>query len=375
MNTVIEFSEFVAFPLQCFRVYGLNPQGASDGGKWKRLRQVYHFFALANMSVSIALMVIYVCKHIDNLALVAQNAPPYGYTALAVLKSIAIYLHNIEFSDLLKTLNDLFPKTKDEQKAFKVRSYFNGYKRMERVFAFMLSVVCIGFIVVPIVKLILTRGRDNKLPIETWYPFDEYDPRFYSLVLIWLSLSSIIGNAALIGTDLILIAFIILICMQFNILSERIRKLKDFPTADVRNKFVEVIEMHKTLIRLSEQVEKIYSVPIFFNFFGSSILICFVGYQMSVGVDFESILKSSNFLSSALLQILMLCYYGSKLTTASEIVSEAVYDSGWHTRINKKLDIELLIMLQRSQTPTAITAYKFSTVSLNVFTTVSFLKN
>lgn len=375
MDSIIEFSEFVAFPLQCFRAYGLTPHETSDGGKWKKLRQAYLFFALANMSVSIALMVIYVCKNISNLVLVAQNAPPYGYTALAVLKSIAIYLHKNEFSDLLETLRDLFPKTKDDQKAFKVRSYLNGYKRMERVFASLLSVVFIGFIIVPIVKLILTRGRDNKLPIETWYPFDEYDPRFYSLVVIWLSVLSVIGNAALIAPDLILYAFIILICMQFNILGERIRELKIVPKADVRKKLVELVEMHKTLIRLSKRVEDIYSIPIFFNFFGSSILICFVGYQMSVGVDLESILKASNLLSTALIQILMLCYYGSKLTTASEVVCEAVYDSGWNTRIKKKLDIDLMIMLHRSQTPTAITAYKFSTVSLNVYTTVSFLSD
>lgn len=89
-------------------------------------------------------------------------------------------------------------------------------------------------------------------------------------------------------------------------------------------------------------------------------------------MSFENVVKYFGMLFYALLQIFMLCYYGSKLTTASENVAGAVYDSGWNNRVNQKRNIPLMLLLQRSQKPTIITAYKFAVVSLKAFGTVSF---
>lgn len=70
----------------------------------------------------------------------------------------------------------------------------------------------------------------------------------------------------------------------------------------------------------------------------------------------------------------MICYYGNKLTVASKKVAQAAYDSGWNCRTIEGGDKNLLLIIQRSQKPIVLTAYKFAVVSLEVYFTVSLNK-
>lgn len=372
MDALLSFSDFVDFPLKCFKAYGLVPYKTTElGGSWKsKLFAVYHFLAMANAIMGILMMAVYIGKHIDDLALVTESSP-YGYAAFAVIRSISISFRKEEFSDLMETLNDLFPKTTVEQKAFNIKNYLTDLKIIKRVFLSVQFSSAIGFFVVPVVQLIFTGAWNQKLPANTWYPFDEYDPRFYSFVYVWLSISGFNTMVILLATDFILYTFVNLISMQFDILCQLFRDLDNVPPTAAGNKLIELIKRHKTLIRLSDNLETIFSIPILFNFIGSSIQICLICYQLSLETSLVNFLNYAALLSYAILQIFMLCFYGNKLTTASENVADAVYDSGWNTRLQNKLDIALV--LQMSQKPAVITAYKFSIVSLKVFRTVSWV--
>lgn len=154
----------------------------------------------------------------------------------------------------------------------------------------------------------------------------------------------------------------------------RLRKLKFVSTLDVHKKLAELVKIHETLIRLSESLEKIYRISIFFNFFGSSIILCLIGFQFSIEINPEMLAKYFLFMTVSFVQILILCFYGNKLTTASESVNDAVYDTGWDVKGDKLFKSYLLMMMQRSQKPSTLSAFKFAVVSLKSFTTVSKLK-
>lgn len=374
MDGPIKFSSFVKFPLQCFKVFGLIPFETGNRRTWKsNLLTFYHFVNIASMFISVMQMAIYIKLNINNLPLLTENAPPYGFLGVSIVKSISISIRKEEFSDLMKTLNDLFPKSRDEQKYFFAQNYLNSYKLMERIFSTIFITVSSSIIVTLIIKLIFLGVWNDKLPHENWYPFDVYDPKFYTFVFIWIIYLTFINLTSVLGTDLILYSFITMITMQFDILSKRLRDLKVVSSTDTKKKFVKLVVLHEILLRLSKKMDKIYSVSILINFSVSSILICLTDYQLSIETNIENYVKFAMLLTASLMQSLLLCYYGSKLTTASENVAEAIYDSGWQSRENNQIDIDLMMMLQRSQKPTVITAYKFSIVSLSVYTTVSFL--
>lgn len=132
----------------------------------------------------------------------------------------------------------------------------------------------------------------------------------------------------MLGSDLFFYSFIVSLSMQFEILSEQLQELK----AHESNKVIlgELIERHKTLIRLSDNVDKIFSISILANFLASSVFICLLAYQAAIETNAENILKYSIILLISLLQVFNICYHGSKLTSASEKVADSAYSSGWN---------------------------------------------
>lgn len=381
MAKLLNLLDFVRFPFKCCKVFGFDPYKAGDENiSWKRkLMSIYHQLVVANLILILVMTIIFVKKNIRDLALTTETVPGTGYAVLAIVKSVSISMRQQEFRDLMETLKGLFPKTVDEESSLEAKKYFKGYKRMERVFASIMCSVAVIFLVVPVIKLLLTGVWIDKLPFPMWFPFNEFNPWFYNLAFLWQMNNLFITIVSLLGPDLILYAFITLICMQYDNLCKRLLVIGDdpnfrTPATDASEKFIELVKLHETLIRLSRNLEKIYSASIFFNFFGSSILICLVGYQISVGIKSEILVKFAVFLAASSIQILLLCYYGNKLTTASGNVAEAAYASGWNKREMKEQKTFLLLMIQRSQRPAVISAFKFSVVSLNAFTTVSLPK-
>lgn len=365
----MKFSDFVKFPLKCFKFFGLTPHEPTNTIK-KRLLRIYHYVQLLILTSRILCTSVFIKQNITNLTIITENIPPNGYICVTIAKSIAILHRASEFSDLFATLSDLFPKTKVEQETLKVKEYLRGYKLTERIFSTMVGLSALNFIFLTCVAYFTTGVF--KLPFKTWTPFDQCDPKYFWLVFLWQFNNTIMVIISLLGSDLIFFAFITILTMQFDILSLKLRELK----GDSFNKksFIELVKLHETLIRLAEDLEKIYSFSFLVNFSGSSILICLIGYQVSIGVSVDNFTKFTILLLASLSQVAILCYYGEKLSSASEKVAEAAYDSGWIESDDKGLQVGLLLMIQRSQKYSYITAYKFSRVSLKAYAAVSRLK-
>lgn len=371
MKDLISFSDFIQFPVKCLKVFGLIAYDADSVETWKKkFLRIYHYIVITNLLLGLCWMSIFAHKNYRNLLLMTETLPPSGYALLAIIKSISIFLRRDEFKDLMETLSDVFPKTRHEQNLHQVRMIFKSYKKMERIFSAMVGSAAINFVVVPVLRFIITREWYGKLPFNGWYPFDEYDPKYYNFVFLWHFFNIIITIASLLGPDLILYAFITLISMQFKILCYRFKDLKNVSSSEVYGKFVELVKVHETLIRLSTNLQRIYSISILFNFTGSSILICLIGYQASKGINLENLVKFLIFLTASLVQVFMLCNHGNKLSEASNKIADAAFSSGWNEKENRNLRNPLLLVVQRSQKTNVITAYKFSVVSLEAFTSV-----
>lgn len=205
MDALVNFADFVQFPLKCLKVFGLVPyESGNESSRRKKLLTVYLIFALSNLSLSMTLMVVYVCKNIRDVNLISENLPSFGYAVLAIVKSISIYLKKDEFRDLMDTLADLFPRSKNDQDALNIRQILKSFKTMEKTFSGIICFAGINFIVVPILKLAMTGVWNDKLPLDNWFPFDAYDPRFYTFVFIWEAFNTVVCLASLLGPDLVL---------------------------------------------------------------------------------------------------------------------------------------------------------------------------
>ncbi|KAJ8715636.1 hypothetical protein PYW07_010118 [Mythimna separata] len=130
----------------------------------------------------------------------------------------------------------------------------------------------------------------------------------------------------------------------------------------------EIIVRHRALVRLSGDVEDMFSFALLVNFFNSSIIICFCGFCCVIVEKWNEMVYKS-FLTTALSQTWLLCWYGQRLLESSEGFSDALYESGWY-RASKKIKSSVLIMLHRAQKDVHVTTYGFSIISLASYTTI-----
>jgi odorant receptor len=369
MEALVSFSDFVSFPLKCFKVYGLLPYGEQPMKEWKRnWLKVWRILGLFSITIPAVFILMFIREHSDDLLLIVENLPPVVCSLIVVVKVTCIYYKKRSFETLLDTLDDLLPKTKKEQNKIKVKEYLKFYKILERTLAVLNAIAVCNFFSAKFVNFGMSGiWYNRKLPVENWYPYDKYNKFWYNFTLLWQAMSSFWYVGGLVGSDLIFFSLITLIVMQFDILSMELEKMK--PNDD-RNIFKTLLEKHEKILRLSKLVQEIFSPAIFFHFITSSVLICLIGYQAILGSDTELVVKFSMFLVVTLLQILMICYYGQKLTTAAGNTREAMYNCGWSSD-HKKMKTIMVLMMQRTQKPTVLTAYKFSVVNLEAFTVVS----
>ncbi|XP_047035981.1 putative odorant receptor 92a isoform X2 [Helicoverpa zea] len=74
----------------------------------------------------------------------------------------------------------------------------------------------------------------------------------------------------------------------------------------------DIIVRHRALIRLSGDVENMFSFALLVNFFNSSIIICFCGFCCVIVEKWNEFVYKS-FLTTALSQTWPLCWYGQRL--------------------------------------------------------------
>ncbi|XP_073820462.1 odorant receptor 85b-like [Musca autumnalis] len=122
-----------------------------------------------------------------------------------------------------------------------------------------------------------------------------------------------------------------------------------------------------SLYSLSDRINEIFLLSFLVNFFTASVLICFLGFQMSVGASYFYLFKLAFFLMMMLTQGFFLCHYSQKLTDASHSVADAAYNQNW-----RKADIRyqkmLILIAERAQKPVYFKASSLVPVSRRTLT-------
>lgn len=60
-------------------------------------------------------------------------------------------------------------------------------------------------------------------------------------------------------------------------------------------------------------MNEVFGVSLLVNFISSSFIMCFLGFQMTIGVQADTLSMLFMFLFCSLVQILMICNYGQEL--------------------------------------------------------------
>lgn len=330
-----------------------------------------HFkFFVGSVITMETLIVITMIREFRNFDIVAKLIPQVIAILLCFYKVFSVLSNEKLVQNTTEILKINFPSSFADQKKLKIKKSLTKFKKIYWTISFPGIATCASFILALIKNMVVNQSWVQKLPLDIWFPFDAYDPKFYTFVIIWINWFYPAMFFAIVGSDLTIYMFITLISIQSDEICNKLKKLNKFSTNEQQKEVKIILKSHNDLIKCSENLERIFSPSLVTNFIGSSMMLCLVTFQITNG-NFEDAVKYTMLLSSNLAQILVLCFHGSKLIESSEKITEAVYDSEWNEINDKKVKHMALLMMIRSQKPCVLTAAKFATISLKVFSSVS----
>ncbi|CAH2059315.1 unnamed protein product, partial [Iphiclides podalirius] len=371
----------------------------------KRAWNALYWFEFLNLFVSMLLELTSVIQttaegsFIDLFTMV----PCVGYLTLGMVKSFKITYNRPVYENLISELRDMWPRNTVTEEEYNIM--YASCKQVKYVLKgyFYCNIVLVLFFVVPpyivIFRCMLGEDIPLKLAFSYWFPFDPYQHGRFEAIIVLQTLHCYLSVCLMLIADLLFCIYLNQITTQLDLLAFRIKKLFYVPIDDqlietyplakytteqikehleatvgnkwgitYQNQLVEIVKRHRDLIRLSTDVEGEFTFALLINFINSSVIICFCGF-CCVFVEKWNEINYKLFLSTAIVQIWLLCWYGQKLLDSSQGIFDAVYNSGWYN-VPHNIKSSLIIIFYRAQKEVFVTTYGFSIISMRSYSTL-----
>lgn len=288
----IEFGDFFhsEFFLSKFGVQFLNSTMHPQIFKW---REIHFDLTKISTAIVVVLSIVQVSvsifsKHTMIITIEAMAAA--GIFSLMLLKIYVVTIRNYDpIIEILDTLGRHFPNNKCNQHTFNVQKYLRILNLFSYVTITIYMILWLQFCSLPLwsnfIKWIDSQPENFELIIKFYVPFDHQNPLIYCLIFTfqsWILLTDII---AFLATELLYFGLVIVLSMMFDILSQMINEIDPQQENAIRE-LKKKIRVHQELIKVSEQLQEIFSLILFINIIGMVYLICGTAFLSVVSIDF-----------------------------------------------------------------------------------------
>lgn len=321
---------------------------------------------MLNVIVSVGCLWTFVFVNLGDAKLVSSVLPNAANAPFLMFKTLMVYVNRKEIKEILLSLHGNFPLSKEKQTAINAHGHLKTITLLTRIYAGSMMFLFVAVIVYGF-NFYIDFGTE-KLPTDMWFPFSYADDKVYLAVCSWVNWISLNVELVALGGDLLLFALVTLVSMEFDLLRLDVENIGADGAATIES----IVTRHQGTIDLCDKLEIIYASSFLYNVVQSSILICFVAFQLSSADGNSMFMVYAPYLFTAMIQIYLICYLGQKLIDASSGIATSVYNCKWYEPTNRRTSKSILMLLTRAQAPNCLTAKKFKIISLESFTTVSF---
>lgn len=371
----IDIESFKRFSLFSFRLAFVDfrplPEGASRKEKLEYFaRDFYHKICIYSWCVALVSKIILVFNFsnvIDALPAILDVVTYF----LNVFKMVHTVLRKRAIWKLFQDMEPLFKRRVDDNKKYGVKTYLDQYNRWMLSYSAPL-ILFLGLNALTIVPFLLFGTM--ALFLNYWYPFDPYQLHTFPYAYVWVMWAAYTALINMLATDSNLYSIITILSMEFDILNTDLKNILKTPKDKRVKKMQELIDHHNHLLDLSDRLQDIYSVTFLFSFFISSLILCFVVFQISQSSNPATIAFFFSYFGMMGGPIMLLCLYGQKLINSSASITEGIYESDWETFDDNDFKKQIILVTLRAQRFKQLTAMKFSNVSLESLTAVNILK-
>lgn len=358
-----QFFKFVTFKFSSF-----SKKKTSNENSKILLSDLFFWFSAFNVCLFVSLCAVSALKKSFDIAAFTFSMPLLTSTSLVIVKCLTVYCNKENISEVLDIMKIAFPKETLMQKKYNIKRYYKSYKLFAQVYAFLFMVPCFCVMALPLIELV--RSGEKSFPLHMWLPFDSQRNEVYAVSLCWSVWACVNSVLILIAVDTLMFVLITLLSMEFDILTLDFKNMINTETPSIHKTAVELIQRHNNLIECSLKLERIFSPSFLYNFVQSSFVICLTAFQYTTSTEASQILFNGSYCIAILNQIWLLCYFGQKVIDSSENIASGAYNSEWEKIESLKLRKAIMIVIERAQTPSKLTAMNFTDISLKSFTTV-----
>ncbi|EDW80538.2 uncharacterized protein Dwil_GK11513 [Drosophila willistoni] len=371
MDNFLKYANFF------YKAVGIEPYARRTQSSGDALRKSIVYWAnVINLSVIVFGEVVYVgIAFASNRPVEAIMVMSYiGFVAVGMSKMIIVWLKKPDLSKIMDELHELYPRGEVKQREYKLERYLRSCSRISLTFSTLYSVLIWTYNLFSIMQFLIyelwlqSRVVGQTLPYLMYTPWNWEGNWTYYVMLFCQNFAGYTSAAGQISTDLLLVAVATQVVMHFDYLARSIEGHELAGNWETDSRFLsDSVQYHERLFSLASGLNDIFGVPLLLNFMISSFVICFVGFQMTVGVPPDLMVKLVLFLVSSLCQILLICYYGQLIADSSSGISWAAYKQNWNYA-DVRYRRALAFIIARAQKPAYLRATIFMRITMGTMT-------
>ncbi|XP_026732014.1 odorant receptor 2a-like [Trichoplusia ni] len=188
-----------------------------------------------------------------------------------------------------------------------------------------------------------------------------------------------------INIDTFFVGLMILIIAQLDVLDGKLRRVADVEQdteneGEVSREPVDknrkaVTNLNGCIIhfdeisRLCSLVEEIFSTTLFCQFSMASCIICVCLFRFTMPAPVRYYIFLATYMSAMMLQILIPCFFGTRLMDKSNLLVFSTYSCDWTPR-SRQFKSNLRLFVERANKPLSLTGGKMFCLSLNSYTSI-----
>ncbi|KAH8377051.1 hypothetical protein KR093_003095, partial [Drosophila rubida] len=376
----VTFEDFMSLPLFFCHTIGLDPyQTVTDRSSVIKLAaNLILQIVNLNFCFSMELLFLYECyKNNENFIKACMVMAFIGFVIVGELKMITVWRQRHQLDGLVQEMKSIFPPVDDEhQQEFQVDRYV---KRTRWIMKFLISLfltLIITYNLFAIVQFLIQRyvlqipGVRMAMPYTEMCLWSTDTMLGFGSMYVMQAVAGYTCVTCQLSSDLLIYGIVMQAIMHFDYLSrtvEGIQVSKESATTNFEL-LLKLIAYHDKLLGTTDVINEVFGFSLLINFISSSVLVCFLGFQISIGLSPELICKLTIYLAAAIMEIYLLCYFSDALIVASERVASAVYQMNWFDA-DQRFKKMLITITIRAQKPVFLTATVFLDISMETMTT------
>ncbi|XP_068906389.1 odorant receptor Or2-like [Tenebrio molitor] len=341
--------------LTFFTILGINP--------FKKLGKIQVSCIISFLLILFVLVFLRFSYEKVTFALISDTFES-TFTIVHVLsKFITLTVVKPTLKELLQITNKFWFPSVDSQLREEVENVLKILRMLLRSFLVFVTVVIVTFAIRPIF--------DDTLAISCYTP--RSIPRV--IFIIFNNLVFAMSAFAVGSFDMFVCAMVVLISVQFKILNRTILSLdlgKIGTRIDERKcleKMRECVEQHNFLNTFLQNVTTVVSPALLVYFTIAPVVLCFELFFISKSSNFAEIAKSCVYVSGIVIELFFFfCLPATYLMIQTQDMINATYNSGWEKCYFLSIRKNIVIMMQRMQKETILSAGKMIPINMETCT-------